>query len=158
MKTLIIYASKYGCTADCAINLKSRLNSDVTVLDIKNISKNTNCSDYDTIIIGSSVYVGKIAKPLRGFCENNKDTLMKKRIGIFLCCALPEDVIKVLNENFPSALLKHASTTKAFGSEARLDKMSFVDKMIIKAFTKGDFSKFKVSSERIDDFAKEITS
>jgi hypothetical protein len=34
--------------------------------------------------------------------------------------------------------------------------MGFIDKMILKTVTKGDFSTFKVSSERIDEFAKEI--
>ena len=155
-KTLIIYSSKYGCTADCAMNLKSRLQGDVTVLDVKNSTANTNYNDYDTVIIGGSVYVGKMAKPLRAFCEKNLNTLVKKRIGIFLCCALPKDSSKVLGDNIPSTLLKHAVTTKVFGCEARLEKMSFIDKTIIKAVTKGDFSSFKVSSERLDEFAKEI--
>jgi len=155
MKTLIIYATKYGCTADCAASLRAKLQSDV--LDVKNAMAQTDLSKYDTIIIGGSIYIGKMAKPLCAFCENNLDTLVQKRVGIFLCCALPDDADTVLSNNLPPALLKHATVTKVFGSEARLDKMSFFDKMMIKAVTKGDFSNFKVSSERLDEFVKELT-
>ena len=158
MNTLIIYASKYGCTADCANKLKARLHGDTTVLDVKSVTTSMDLGKFDTVVIGGSVYVGKMAKPLRAFCENNLDTFLQKKVGIFLCCGLPDEANTVLTANLPSTLLKHAKTTKVFGSEARLDKMNFVDKMMIKAVTKGDFSTFKVSGERIDAFAKEIAS
>ncbi|MCL2827631.1 MAG: flavodoxin domain-containing protein [Oscillospiraceae bacterium] len=156
MKTLIIYASKYGCTADCANYLKTNLPGDVTLIDINKASGQMELNRFDTIIIGGSVYVSKVSKNLRGFCESNLDLLCKKRVGIFLCCALSEQADEVLHTNFPSALLHHVKTIQTFGSEARLEQMTFLDKTIIKAVTKGDFSKFQISKERMDEFVQEI--
>ena len=154
MKILIVYASKYGCTRDCAKYLVNKISSDVTLVDINKPAEKVEINAFDKIIIGGSVYVGKISKKLRDFCESNLDVLVKKDIGIFLCCALHEEMEESLKNSFPAALLQAARITKSFGSEARLDKMSFVDKTIIKAVTKGDFSSFKISDERMDEFAK----
>ena len=156
MKTLIVYASKYGCAADCANYVKTKLSGDVTLVDINKISKQIELDVFDTIIIGGSVYIGKVSKKLSVFCEKNLEVLIKKRIGIFLCCALSEQENEFLTASFPSALLQNAVTTKIFGSEARLQKMTFLDKSIIKAVTKGDFSKFKVSTGNMDAFVQEI--
>jgi len=157
MTTLIVYASKYGCTADCANYLKTKLPGDITLIDINKVTKQIELDKFDTIIIGGSVYIGKISKKLRAFCESNLDTLTKKRVGIFLCCALSEQANETIEANFPSSLLKTAKAIKTFGSEARLEKMSFLDKMIIKTFTKGDYSNFKISYESMDEFVREIT-
>ena len=157
MKTLIVYASKYGCTADCAERLKAKLEGDVTLLDIKKATSGMDLSKFDAVAIGGSVYVGKIAKPLRAFCESNLDVLIQKKVGIFLCCAQVDESDGFFAANFPASLLSHSRTTKVFGSEARLDKMGFADKMIIKAVTKGDFSGFKIFDEKIDEFASEIS-
>ena len=157
MKTLIVYASKYGCVADCANYLKSNLTDDVTLIDINKTNGPIEPEKFDTIIIGGSIYIGKVSKKLRTFCENNLDILTKKKIGIFICCGLTEQANEFLTANFPSELLKNAKVKKAFGSEARLEKMSFLDKTIIKAVTKGDFSSFKVSNENLEAFVRELS-
>ena len=156
MKTLIVYTSKYGCTADCAILLKRKLPGDVILADITKAPKQVNVNDYDTIIIGGSVYVGRVSKNLRAFCESNLDALLKKNVGVFLCSALSDQFNDTLKNNFPVLLLDNAKAVKLFGSEARLETMNFMDKMIIKTVTKNDFSGFKVSEKSIDEFASEI--
>jgi len=156
MKTLIIYASKYGCTADCASIIASKLQGDVTVLDINKTVPGGELSTYSTVIIGGSVYISKIAKKLRAFCQDNVDTLATKKLGIFLCCALENEADAVLTANFPAALLEKSVSTKVLGSEARLDKMGFLDKTMLKAVSKGDYSGFKILSERVDEFVREI--
>lgn len=155
MKILIVYASKYGTTEDCANLLKDKLSGDVTIMNI-NQATSIDLSLFNTVIIGGSVYVGKISKKLREFCEKNMDSLSRKKLGLFLCCALVENKEQLLSDNFPQTLLKNTTVTGIFGSEARLDKMSFMDKTILKTVTKGDFSAFKISEESIDAFAKEI--
>jgi len=156
MRTLIVYASKYGCTADCASLLKEKLSGDITLVDISKAPMQLDINDYDTIIIGGSIYVGKVSKNLRAFCENNLDTLTKKRIGVFLCSALADQFNDNLKNNFPTSLLEIAKAKTLFGSEARLEKMNFLDKMIIKAVTKGDFSGFRISNNLIDEFVAEM--
>jgi len=155
MKTLIIYASKYGCTAECATYLKDKLTSETTLIDINKSNKKIEFETFETIIIGGSIYAGQLySKELRAFCKNNADFLLNKKIGIFLCCAQTDQRGEFLTKNFPAKLLSHAKATDAFGSEARIEKMKFLDKGILKAVTKGDFSSFKIDYETIDKFAK----
>ena len=151
MKTLIVYATKYGTTADCAMLLKNKLKGKVTLADINKTTP--QLKDYDQIIIGGSVYIGKTAKKLRSFCTANAGELRNKKLGLFLCCALTDEAEKAFADNFPAELLKAAKATGVFGSEARLDKMGFLDKTIIKTVTKGNFSNFKISHENIEQFA-----
>jgi len=156
MKTLIVYASKYGFTRDCVNLLKDKLQGEVTAMDINQVTSQLDLSEFETIIIGGSIYVGKISKKLREFCEKNLEILNQKKIGLFLCCALTENEAQFFSDNFPAALLESAKAKKTFGSDARLEKMNFLDKTIIKAVTKGDFSSFKISEENIDAFAREM--
>lgn len=154
MKTLITYASKYGCAADCAAHLKDQLSSNVTMVDINKSDQKIELENFDTIIIGGSIYAGQLySKELRTFCKNHVDDLIKKNIGLFICCAQP-DTSDLFAKNFPPKLLEHAKTTMTFGSEARLEEMKFIDKTILKAVTKGDFSSFKISHDNIKKFAK----
>ena len=157
MKTLIVYTSKYGCTADCAAHLRANLPGEVALIDINKANDPIELEAFDTVIIGGSVYIGKVSKKLRVFCQSNVDLLCRKKVGIFLCCALAGQVDEVLANNFPAALLEHAKTVKTFGSEARLEKMSLPDKMIIKAVTKGDFSYFRISEENMADFVRKMS-
>ena len=154
MNVLIIYASKYGCTADCAAYLKDKLSGNVKLADINKTM--IQLDEYDSVIIGASVYMGKISKTLRKFCTDNKGALLNKKAGLFLCCAQSEQADSFLSGNFPSELIKNAAATGNFGSEARLEKMGFLDKTIIKAVSKGDFSNFKILYENIDKFAKDF--
>jgi len=156
MKTLIVYGSKYGFTTDCVHLLQSNLSGEVTIMDIQQVTTLLNVSDFETVIIGGSVYVGRVSKKLREFCEKNLDALRQKRIGLFLCCALTENEAKYFSDNFPTPLLESAKVIKTFGSEARLEKMSLMDKTIIKAVTKGDYSNFKISEDNLEAFAKEM--
>jgi len=158
MKTLIIYASKYGSTKDCASYLKNKLEGETTIFDIKDINKDMNLNQYDTIILGSSIYVGQIGKKLKLFITENIDILMKKKVGIYLCCGQADQLEEVINLNFPKELADYAKIIKSFGGEARLDKMKFLDKTVIKAVTKGDFSKFKISETAMDEFVRELTN
>ena len=158
MKTLIIYASKYGCTADCAAYLKDKLSSGATLIDINKTNKQIELEHFSTVIIGGSIYASQLySKELRMFCKNNIDTLCKKKIGIFLCCAQIAEANEFFTKNFPADLLGHAKAIEVFGSEARLKKMKFLDKSILKAVTKGNFSSFKISYENIENFAKKFS-
>ena len=158
---LIAYTSKYGTTADCAAILDERLSESesgqatIRLLDL-NVEPIPALDDYDTVIIGSSIYVGKISKPAKAFVTDNAAELLSKRIGIFLCCGFIEEANKLFKENFSEKLLRHATVTGIFGGEARLDKMNFVDRNIMKAVSKAsgdDATALSISKEAIDDFA-----
>ena len=154
MKTLIIYASKYGCVADCATDLKSKLSGDVTLVDVKKMDKDLDLDNFETIIIGGSVYIGNIAKELKSFCRGNLELLCRKKLGLFLCCGQVDQANEFFENNFQLRLLKHAQITECFGGEARPEKMNLVDSSLLKAVTKGDFSSFEILDKNIEKFAE----
>lgn len=72
-----------------------------------------NCPDpakYDQVIVGGSVYAGKIRKPVTRFCSENIDTLKGKKLGLFICGMADGDgVRKQLESSFPKELLAAAA-------------------------------------------------
>ncbi|MFL8710290.1 flavodoxin domain-containing protein [Clostridioides sp. GD02377] len=156
MNTIIIYSSKYGCTKDCANILKNKLSDNITIFDINDSNPKIELSKFDTIIIGSSIYVGSVSKKIRILCNDNIELLNKKRVGVFLCCGFSEQADKYLKSNFPASLLENANAIGIFGSEARLEKMKFLDKLIMKSVSKGNYDSFKISQDSIDDFLRNL--
>ncbi|NMS91424.1 flavodoxin [Clostridioides difficile] len=158
MNTIIIYSSKYGCTKDCANILKNKLSDNVTIIDINDSNTKIELSKFDTIIIGSSIYVGSVSKKIRVLCNDNIELLNKKRVGVFLCCGFSEQADKYLKSNFPASLLENVNAIGIFGSEARLEKMNFLDKLIMKSVAKGNYDSFKISQDNIDDFLRNFNN
>ena len=153
MKTLIVYAGKYGCTESCAINLKDKLQGDITVVDA-NKHKVPMVDSYDNIIIGSSVYVGQINKKIKAFIANNLSKLKSKKIGLFLCCGFMEKYEETLDQAFPKKLLDNAVAVECFGGELNTEKMSFLHKKICQVLEKEiDTSQIKMMLENIQKLA-----
>ena len=43
--------------------------------------------DYDTIVIGTPLWAGTMAPPIKSFIKENRDKLSGKSISAFICCA-----------------------------------------------------------------------
>ncbi len=154
MNTLIVYASKYGCTEKCARLIKEELNDQIDLINLKNV-KDINLSNYDKVIIGGSIYIGKIQKEVTEFCSKHLDKLSDKRIGLFICGMVEGEAINTeLNANFPPELLKIAEVKEYIGGEFLLDKMSFIDKMIVKKISKVTSNKSNILVDKIHEFAQ----
>jgi len=158
MKTLIIYASKHGCTEKCSKLLMDKLNGEVKIVDIK---KETipDVTLFDNIIIGGSVYMGRIQKEVNQFCLKNISVLKKKKLGFFICCMGENDVAeKQINTSFPEELLTNAVAKEYFGGEFIFKKMNFFERFIVKKVSKTDKDKSTVSKESINRFAQLINN
>ena len=79
-KVLVMYFSKYGSTKKYAEWIASELNGDV--YNIKNIKQNI-LENYETIILGSGLYAGKIEGI--NIIINNYETIKDKKLIIFTC-------------------------------------------------------------------------
>lgn len=154
MKTLIAYATKHGCTEKCAKMLKDELNGQVDLINLEKENK-VDLSLYDQVVIGGSVYAGRIRKPVSHFCLQHLDELNKKRIGLFFCgIAEGEDADKELTSIYPPELLKTAVVKEFFGGEATIDQMNFLEKFIMKKVANVTTDLSKIREDRISDFAK----
>ncbi|MBU7006913.1 flavodoxin domain-containing protein [Phosphitispora fastidiosa] len=154
MKTLIIYTTKYGCTEKAASILKSKMTGEVSVANIAR-EKAPSLEPFDNVILGGSIYVGKIQKALTKYIDNNLPVLLGKRVGLFICAGQPEPVCsKELEDSFPEELFKHAVVKEVFGHEYRLEKVSFIHKMILRKVAGVTESASALSEEKITSFAK----
>lgn len=158
MNTIIIYSSKYGCTKDCAniLKINYQIMSLLLILIIIIIIK----LSYQNLIklLLEVLYMLVQFQKIQVLCNDNVELLNKKQVGIFLCCGFSEQADKYLKSNFPSSLLESANAIGIFGSEARLEKMKFLDKLIMKAVSKGNYDSFRISQDNIDNFLINLNS
>ena len=130
MKTLIAYSSTLGCTEQCASRLKADLGNGVELFRISR-RRRINLDWYETIIIGGSIHEGMIQRSVYNFCENNLDVLLKKQVGLFVCCVDPEaDENELIDRAFPRKLVEHALASGFFGGELNIKKMNLLQKIM----------------------------
>ena len=129
MKTIIIYSSTYEYTKECAERLKGYLLGEVIVINAA-IDVISQLDGIDNVIIGGSIYMGQIQKNMKEFCASNVALLKDKRLGLFLCCGLPEKFEQAMKDAFPEELLKKAISKECFGGVLRTEKMNLGHKII----------------------------
>ena len=132
MKTLIVYASQYGTTEKCARLLAGALAGGADLLDLKSNAA-PGLSGYDAVVVGGSVRAGVLLKPAKQFAQAHADALLQKRLGLFVCNAMPGEAATHLEQNYPAPLLAHAAAKASFGGEFALEKMGFFAKKIVQA-------------------------
>ncbi|WP_244834720.1 flavodoxin domain-containing protein [Clostridium sp. BJN0001] len=162
MKTLIVFASKHGTTKDCAKRLERAINGEVSLIDIK---KDEICSinEYDNVILGGAIYGGMVSRKLKKFISDNKEILLKKNLGIYICCMSDKEKINSqFEQNFSKDILDKAFIKSSFGGEFHFLRMNFFEKFIIKQIYKNDKSQKidgkkdikKLDLQAIKNFAK----
>jgi menaquinone-dependent protoporphyrinogen oxidase len=154
MNTLIVYASKHGCAEKCAKLVSKELNGKVDIINLKNAG-DIDISKYEKVIIGGSIYIGKIQKEVTEFCSRNLDRLKEKGVGLFICGMQEGDIINTeLNQNFTSDLIEIAKAKEYLGGEFILDKMNFMEKIIVKKVSKVTSNKSNILQDNIHKFAQ----
>lgn len=152
---LIVYAGKYGTTERAAGIIKDNLPGAVTC----NLNKEScpNLEDFDWVVIGGSIYAGRVRKEVKKFCRVNLDRLLRKKLGLFICCMYDgEKAEKQFKEAFPEELRQAARASAIFGGQLSLEKVNFLEKFVIKNFigVKESVSRFR--PDEISEFARKL--
>ena len=156
MKTLIVYRSRYGTTAECAAKVAKHMQNDVDVIDLK-ISKKIDLNPYDTVIIGGSIYAGRIQNSLVRFCEKQKKQLIKKKLGLFICCLYEDEkAAQELEENYPDWLKARSAAREWFGGRATLAGMRAIDRFLFTRIANVSSDVSKIRDDKIGRFCKII--
>ncbi|MCF7885059.1 MAG: flavodoxin domain-containing protein [Candidatus Marinimicrobia bacterium] len=151
MKTLIVYASKYGGTGDIAKVLKSKINEDVDLINLKSKSE-INLNDYTTVLIGTSIYRGKARQTVINFCAENLDKLLEKNTGIFISCWFDDKIEEYIQSSFPDKLIENSKIVYA-GILADPSEMSFLDRVIVKTVAKMKKSVSHIKENNLEQLA-----
>jgi len=91
-KVLIAYGTRFGCTQEVASEIalvmeKNGIESNLVDLGSVKKTQWPLISDYDGVLVGSSIKIGKWKKEPKVFIEKNLDELRKHetKFGIFVC-------------------------------------------------------------------------
>lgn len=159
MKTAIVYLSKHGTTEKVARMIRERLSSDtVTMIDLSK-DEAPDLEQYERIVIGTSVYAGKVRKAFAKFCTDTNVSLFATReLGLFVCGMEPnpEKQHEELENAFPERMKRHAKVKAFMGGEFLLDEMNFLERFVIKRIVKTSVSISNIDIKAIDNFAEKL--
>ncbi len=157
MKILIVYASHHGTTKKAVDLLCQDLkNHEITVV---NIAEKTppDVEPYDRVIVGGSIHAGRIQGKIKRYLSNHEKELLNKKLGLFICCM--EKDHKAWDEFetvYPETFKKHAVAHGCFGGEFLIDKMNFLQRVIIKKISGIDKTVSQIDLEAIKNFAERV--
>lgn len=156
MKTLILYATKYGAAGEIAQRIADKIGGSVMHnLKHKDVP---SLDDFGCVIIGSSVYAGSIRKEARKFIAQNATALQEKQLGIFLSGIGADGEQRYLESNFPAALLQKAKAAQFLGGIFDPQKADAFERFIIKMISKSSALINVINDHRIDQFAQAMSS
>lgn len=153
--TLIAYSTTLGCTEQCASKLKEDLGNGVEMVRISR-RRRYHLQNFDTIIVGGSIHEGMIQRSVYKFCESNLEELMKKQVGLFICCMDPDANEQALIESaFPEKLVEHALASGFFGGELNIKKMNLLQKIMTRKAARLQ-KEPDIDFQKIIDFARKL--
>ena len=97
VKALIVYGTRYGATEMTANDIADVFREEGLVVKVANLKdeKVKDISDYDLVVVGSGIQIGRWTKEPQKFLKKNQKELAKKKVALFVCCGsaqpLPDD-------------------------------------------------------------------
>ncbi len=152
MKTLILYAGKYGATCEIAERIASKLESS-TVYDLKG-KDIPPIAEYDCVVIGSAIYAGVICKEAKDYLSQNEGVLCSKKLGLFLSGLDSSREKAFLDSNFSQTVLSAAIAKSFLGGTFDPKKAGITDRLIMKTVSKKSEYTSNIQNEKIDAFAE----
>jgi menaquinone-dependent protoporphyrinogen oxidase len=156
MKTLICYAGKYSTAKKVADELAGLLGSQTKTHDLK-YPLNVRIEDFDAVVIGGSVYMGKLNPLVNKFCIQHESIMLNKYIGVFIC-GLQEDKFKQIYEsNIPQNIRTFVTSCKFVGGEIQFSRLNFLEKWIIRKVAGIHQDISKINHKSIQELADELS-
>jgi len=154
MRTIILYATKYGAAGEIARRIADRIKGSV-VCDLKR-SSIPGLADFDCVIFGSSLYVGAIRKEAKAFLaqEHNAAVLREKKLGLFLSGMEEGAEKKFFEANFPAEILQAAKAVRFLGGVFDPRKAGIVERFMVKIATKRSGYISTIDDGRIEQFVQ----
>ncbi|KYK33896.1 MAG: hypothetical protein AYK18_04205 [Theionarchaea archaeon DG-70] len=89
-KVLIAYGSRFGCTEEVSHKIAEVLENQGMETQVSNLRKTKSkewplLKEFDGVLVGSGIKIGKWTKEPKNFLKKHKEELNKKVLGIFVC-------------------------------------------------------------------------
>ncbi len=158
MKVVIAYRTKYGCTETVARLIADRLHADTELVDLAH-TRNPDLSTADAVVVGGSIYGGRIQRDVGAFCDRQRDVLLGRSVVLFICCLLRgEEAEAELAASFPQWLAAHAMSRAWLGGELRLEKLTPVDRVLVRSVPGAEASVSLLRRDKIEEVADRINA
>ncbi|HUI72858.1 MAG TPA: flavodoxin domain-containing protein [Spirochaetia bacterium] len=158
MKVLIAYRSRYGATESCARAIAGKISGSTVVHDLRAHGRPA-ISDFDVVLVGGSIYGGKVQREIESFCDQERDRLLSKRVGLFLCCFYGgERGMAELHAAFPPWLTTHAFVHEVLGGTLTLRKLSLPDRILVRSLVHPARDISTIDSKAIERFAAAVNA
>lgn len=149
-KTLIAYASKYGATKEIAEKIGGVLRQAGLPVEVLPVDGMRDLTQYQAVILGSAVYIGKWHKGAGEFLKNNENALADRPLWIFSSgpTGVGDPVELVEGWRLPPDLQPvadriHPRDIAVFHGHINPDKVNFIEKWAIKSLVKKPFGDFR---------------
>ena len=152
MKTLILYATKHGAAHEIAQRIAEIIGG-AAVHDLRTNGAPA-VSEFDCVIIGSSVYVGSIHKEAKAFLTKNADSLSGKTLGLFLSGLEADKEETLFKSNFSADILNMVKAKSFLGGIFDPKKAGVFERFVMKAAAKQSAYISTISDEKIRQFAE----
>jgi len=80
---LVAYATKGGSTEQVALDVAGRLSAHGLVADVRAADNVTSLDDYDGVVLGSSIYMGRLHGDARSFLRRYRAELSERPLAVF---------------------------------------------------------------------------
>ena len=152
MKTIILYATKYGGSAEIAKLIAAHFD-EAEIYDLKK-GDIPSLEAFDNVITGSSVYAGSFRNEAKIFLSQNAAQLCKKKLGLFACGMSKGESGEVFRANVPEDVLKSTTAVCMPGGIFDPAKANFFEKLIMKIVVKQSGYINTIDNEKISEFAE----
>jgi len=137
-QVLVVYASKYGATAEIAEKIGQVLCQAGLRAEVLPVDRVKDLTPYDAVILGSAAYVGQWRKEAVKFLQNNEATLAQRPVWLFSSGPTGKgDPVELLKGwRLPQALQPvvdriHPRDIAVFHGNLDAKKINFLEKQMI---------------------------
>jgi menaquinone-dependent protoporphyrinogen oxidase len=172
MKAIVVYASKYGSTKGIAEFIAEKLQQRGILAEVRDVEAVHDLGGFDTVVIGSAVYMGHWMKQATEFVRRNRSVLAGRPVWLFSSGPLGTETkdaqgreLIVVAEPKEIAEFREAINLRDhrvfFGAFDR-KKLGFKDQMVAKMpaaralFPEGDFRNWKDIEAWASSIAQEL--
>jgi len=141
---LILYGTGEGQTAKVAQRIAATVSErghEATVIDVRDRTDSLTLNEYDAVVVGASIHVGKHQEAIREFVSENRDALAGMPTAFFqvsLSSANEEKQEEAAGyvESFVAETGWHPDRIGQFGGALRFSEYGFLKRLMMKQIAK----------------------
>ena len=132
MKIAILYTTIGGTARECAELLKRELTHQS--VEIFEMGKNEpNLNDFDVVVIGFPIIMGKAAKPARKYMKLHKSELEGARVAYYICCGFVDCFEDYAEKSIAKDMRAEAIDVVCLGGSLDPTRFRGLNKLIVKS-------------------------